>query len=150
LSLIAGIAAKRALGDVVGLKWPNDLVINDLKIGGILVEQSEGVAVVGMGLNLWWAEPPEGMGALFAEDPGPGRHSEIGALWAAELLGLISEEGWPVDEYRRACVTLGRDIAWEPAGSGKAIDVAGTGALLVAVGQDVIEIHSGAVHHVRG
>jgi BirA family biotin operon repressor/biotin-[acetyl-CoA-carboxylase] ligase len=147
---MAGVAAKRALGDVVGLKWPNDLVINDLKIGGILVEQSDGVAVVGMGLNLWWAEPPEGVTALLTGDPGPGRHAEIGALWAAELLGLLSGDGWPVDEYRQACVTLGRDIAWEPEGSGKAIDVADTGALLVAVGPDVIEIRSGAVHHIRG
>ncbi len=150
LSLMAGVAARRALGGSVGLKWPNDLEIDDRKVGGILVEQTDGLAVLGMGLNLWWPEPPEGMGALFDEDPGPQRHLEIGAVWAAELLGLLEADGWPIDEYREGCVTLGREIVWEPRGSGKAIDVAESGALLVTVGDDVVEVHSGAVRHVRG
>ena len=27
---------------------------------------------------------------------------EIGALWAAELLGLMTAEAWPIDEYRES------------------------------------------------
>ncbi len=150
LSLMAGVAAKRAIGEPVGLKWPNDLEIEGLKVGGILVEQSGGVAVAGLGVNLWWPERPEGMGALVDEDPGPNRHAEIGALWAAELLDLLSGVGWPIDEYRESCVTLGRSIVWEPAGSGKAADVAQSGALMVQVGAEIVEIRSGAVRHVRG
>jgi BirA family biotin operon repressor/biotin-[acetyl-CoA-carboxylase] ligase len=150
LSLVAGVAARRALGAAVGLKWPNDLEIDGLKVGGILVEQSEGVAVIGMGVNLWWPDPPEGMGAVGDEDPGPHRHIEVGALWAAELLALMGADRWPIDEYRGSCLTLGREIVWEPEGSGKAIDVADSGALLVQVGQEIVEIRSGAVRHVRG
>jgi BirA family biotin operon repressor/biotin-[acetyl-CoA-carboxylase] ligase len=149
LSLTAGVAARRALGEVVGLKWPNDLEIGDAKIGGILVEQSDDVVVAGMGLNLWWPDPPEGIGALHGEDPGLERHAEIGALWAAELLSLLRVEGWPIDEYRQACVTLGREISWEPDGSGRALDVSEAGALLIEDVAGRREIHSGAVRHVR-
>jgi BirA family biotin operon repressor/biotin-[acetyl-CoA-carboxylase] ligase len=150
LSLIAGVAAKRALDASVALKWPNDLEVDYLKIGGILVEQSDGVAVIGMGLNLWWPEPPDGVGALLDENPGPRRHVELGALWAIELQSLISADGWPIDEYRDCCATLGREIVWEPGGSGKAIDVGEDGALLVEVEGEIVEVHSGAVRHVRG
>lgn len=34
------------------LKWPNDLIINDKKVGGILVENRSGVTLAGIGINL--------------------------------------------------------------------------------------------------
>lgn len=61
LSLVAGVAAVRALADCgvegVGLKWPNDLVARGHKLGGILVELGGDAtgpchAVIGIGLNL--------------------------------------------------------------------------------------------------
>lgn len=60
LSLGVGLAVVRALAacDVPGvtLKWPNDILFNDAKLGGILVELSGDAdlarAVVGIGLNL--------------------------------------------------------------------------------------------------
>jgi BirA family biotin operon repressor/biotin-[acetyl-CoA-carboxylase] ligase len=148
ISLMAGIAAGRALPNV-GLKWPNDLEWEAGKVGGILVERTGEVVVVGLGLNLWWPTPPEGFSALYVHDPGPGRHREIGAWWAAELLAMLRGTGWPSDEYRDRCTTLGRDVTWEPDGSGRAVDVAESGALVVEAGSALIEIHSGAVRQVR-
>lgn len=61
LSLVAGIAvteALRELGvDEAGLKWPNDVVVGDRKLGGVLIEgggEHGGPvrAVIGMGLNV--------------------------------------------------------------------------------------------------
>src|SRR5690606_6599169 len=61
LSLVAGVAAVRALADCgiagVGLKWPNDLYAQGRKLGGILVELGGDAtgpchAVIGIGLNL--------------------------------------------------------------------------------------------------
>lgn len=61
LSLAIGVAVLRALEDVgidgAGLKWPNDVLVGDAKLAGILVElsgeyQGPCVAVVGVGLNL--------------------------------------------------------------------------------------------------
>lgn len=60
LSLAVGVALHRALTSCgakgIGLKWPNDLLLGDAKLGGILVElQSERqrmLSVIGIGLNL--------------------------------------------------------------------------------------------------
>jgi BirA family biotin operon repressor/biotin-[acetyl-CoA-carboxylase] ligase len=57
LSLAAGIAAAEACGGQVRLKWPNDLLLNGLKIGGILVEVTRTTAICGIGINLSWAPP---------------------------------------------------------------------------------------------
>jgi len=55
LSLAAGIAAAEACGRGVRLKWPNDLLLDSRKVGGILVEASPSRAVCGIGINLSWA-----------------------------------------------------------------------------------------------
>jgi BirA family transcriptional regulator, biotin operon repressor / biotin---[acetyl-CoA-carboxylase] ligase len=60
LSLVAGVAAARALRALgvrrAALKWPNDLVVDGAKLGGILVEtRADGAAaraVIGIGINL--------------------------------------------------------------------------------------------------
>jgi len=60
LSLALGVAASHAIADIgatdIGLKWPNDLVWNDLKLGGILVElrsrrQQGNQVIAGIGIN---------------------------------------------------------------------------------------------------
>jgi BirA family biotin operon repressor/biotin-[acetyl-CoA-carboxylase] ligase len=62
LSLAAGVAAAEACGRGVRLKWPNDLLLEGRKVGGILVEASPARAVCGIGINLTWA--PEGAAQL--------------------------------------------------------------------------------------
>jgi len=56
-----GLAIARALepwaGSALRLKWPNDLLLNDKKLGGILAEATPtntagGVAILGVGINL--------------------------------------------------------------------------------------------------
>ena len=65
LTLAAGLAACRALGEAVRLEWPNDLVAGGVKVGGLLTEAAEGVVAVGLGVNLYWPEPTvAGAGAL--------------------------------------------------------------------------------------
>jgi BirA family transcriptional regulator, biotin operon repressor / biotin---[acetyl-CoA-carboxylase] ligase len=59
LSLVAGVAAARALRTLgvqqAALKWPNDVVVGEAKLGGILVEtRASGcgvLAVIGVGIN---------------------------------------------------------------------------------------------------
>lgn len=61
LTLAAGVAILRALEDVgvddAMLKWPNDIVLNDGKLGGLLTElqptnSDTPVVVIGAGLNI--------------------------------------------------------------------------------------------------
>ena len=149
LSLMAGVAISRSL-DEVKLKWPNDVLVEGEKVGGILVERNDQIVVAGLGLNLYWPEAPSHFGALYQSDPGPDRHGEIGALWAAELMTLIDDEGWPLGEYREECTTIGCDITWEPNGRGRVVDVLESGELAVDTDEGRTSIRSGAVSHVRG
>lgn len=148
LSLVAGLAALRATANT-SLKWPNDVLVDDAKVGGILVERYGDATIIGLGMNLWWHDAPEGTGALFADDPGEEKYAELGALWGAELMELLDAEAWPIDAYRKSCVTLGRDITWDPDGAGRAVDVAVDGALVVETPSGREVIYSGAVRHVR-
>ncbi len=55
ISLRAGIAVAkglRKLGIEAKLRWPNDVMVEGKKIGGILVEVSGDFAIVGVGVNL--------------------------------------------------------------------------------------------------
>lgn len=66
LSLAIGVAARRALAalDVPGvaLKWPNDLLAGESKLGGILVETrlAGGAVAVVAGIGVNWHDAPEG------------------------------------------------------------------------------------------
>jgi BirA family transcriptional regulator, biotin operon repressor / biotin---[acetyl-CoA-carboxylase] ligase len=69
LGFVAGVALARAAGDLgateVGLKWPNDLMSQRAKCGGILVEGvtlggGRAACVVGVGVNC--SQAPKGLG----------------------------------------------------------------------------------------
>lgn len=149
ISLIAGVAAARAIE--CELKWPNDVTRGGLKLGGILVEASDGIVVAGLGLNLWWPNPPSGVGAVYETDPGPSRRVRLARAWADQLLSLVEAgpDRWPRDEYRRHCGTLGQEITWEPDGYGTAVDIDSDGALVVETGSGRTRLPSGVVRHVR-
>ena len=148
LSLMAGVVAAE-ISAGASLKWPNDVMLGEEKVGGILVERSGDTTVVGLGLNLWWPEPPNGFGALFDSDPGEHAYLEIGSLWGAELARMIASDGWPLERYQELCATIGRRITWEPGGEGQAIDVDRDGGLVVRTSDGAEVLYSGAVSHVR-
>ena len=72
LALVTGLAAGETIRDTAGLypsiRWPNDLLLDGKKVGGILTEARDRSVVVGVGINVG-AEPsrlPEGGTSLAA------------------------------------------------------------------------------------
>lgn len=63
LALAAAVAAAQAcesaLGSSVGIKWPNDVVVDARKVAGVLIERRGAVAAVGIGINVLQHEFPE-------------------------------------------------------------------------------------------
>ncbi|WP_353116610.1 biotin--[acetyl-CoA-carboxylase] ligase [Nitratidesulfovibrio sp.] len=53
--------AFNALGVPVRLKWPNDLLLGDAKVGGMLLEEKRGVVLAGIGINVVSAPPPQAL-----------------------------------------------------------------------------------------
>ncbi len=65
LALAVGVAdaAQRLLDRPIGIKWPNDIVVDGRKLAGILVEQSGTLAVAGIGMNVAQTAWPEELAA---------------------------------------------------------------------------------------
>lgn len=130
VTLVSGLAVVDAVAEVCGirpgLKWPNDVVVGDRKLAGLLAEMdgsSETPAVVvGIGLNVNQAAfPPELAETATACNlvVGDGRVVQrvdllVALLRALDMrLALLAGEGGPVQtiaDYRKDCVTLGRVV----------------------------------------
>ena len=126
VGLAAVDAARRVAGVVAVLKWPNDVLVGDEKLAGILAQRAgDGSVVVGMGLNVGWA--PDGAARLGdGIDP------------AAVLRSVLEAyDEMPVDigsRFREVLDTLGRRVRIElPVGElvGTAVDVEPDGRLVV-------------------
>ncbi|HEU5475801.1 MAG TPA: biotin--[acetyl-CoA-carboxylase] ligase [Actinophytocola sp.] len=172
LAVVAGLALVRTAagaGVAAELKWPNDLLAGAGKCAGVLSEAVPGGVVVGIGLNVAAlpAEVPPGPGGLPAtslEQSGAGRLDRTavaGALLAAfaeyetrwrAADGDLAAAGL-LDEYRRACRTLGRRVRVElPDGelTGTATGVDAGGELVVDTdGGTRRTLSAGDVVHLR-
>jgi BirA family biotin operon repressor/biotin-[acetyl-CoA-carboxylase] ligase len=167
IPLAAGLAMTDALDarwpGRFGLKWPNDVLLDERKVCGILVEVSGGVdAVVGAGVNLRQtdAELPvptaislSGAGLTVDDD-------EVDSLLAAYLAGLRRLLATPIDavalrdRITARCVTLGRRVRVQlpdaPDLEGTAVGIDPTGRLVVQPEEaPVVALAVGDVIHVR-
>lgn len=104
LAIITGVGAARglnALGIPAAIKWPNDLMVADRKVGGILVETVGDAVVIGIGVNCQVPEtafPPElraRAGSLDALGYAPPREDVLVALVEgfSEALGRVVAGG---------------------------------------------------------
>jgi BirA family biotin operon repressor/biotin-[acetyl-CoA-carboxylase] ligase len=157
LPLVAGVAvarALRALGVQAALKWPNDLVVGEAKLGGILVESRAGVAVIGVGINcrrVAGLEAQLGRRVAFLEMPE--RNLVIGRL-GAELLDALQEfeaQGFAAlrGQWQAMDAHAGRRLRVRLADgtrmSGLSQGISEDGALRVLTRKGVREVRSGRV-----
>jgi BirA family biotin operon repressor/biotin-[acetyl-CoA-carboxylase] ligase len=140
------IAAALALADAVArvagftpaLKWPNDLVVGDRKLAGLLAEQAVDALVVGAGCNVQWDSFPADLASTATScNAEAGRPVDRDALLDAFLdaldARLASLDGVPGD-YRARLATLGRRVRAVQADGelvGVAVDVRDSGALVL-------------------
>ncbi|HSR25013.1 MAG TPA: biotin--[acetyl-CoA-carboxylase] ligase [Candidatus Eisenbacteria bacterium] len=126
--LAAGVAAARACGDAVRLKWPNDLLLDGRKLGGIIIERTGHTCVVGTGINLHWAPP--GAAAL-----GVDRDELLGRM-ATEMTRWFAATAQEVrSRWRERSDTLGRLVRVQLSDEtfeGMAEDIGPDGTLIVA------------------
>jgi BirA family biotin operon repressor/biotin-[acetyl-CoA-carboxylase] ligase len=160
LSLRVGVAVAKAIEDAgsglrLAIKWPNDLILDDRKLGGILCEarwQGEALAwiVVGIGLNVANRIPPElAAGATRLADRLPAMGPEALELPVSASLRALDPAGERLDPAELAALRArdwlrGRRLLAPVAGRSEGI--AADGALLVrdAAGA-VCEVRAGSV-----
>lgn len=144
------------------LKWPNDLVVGDRKLAGLLAEVAgTGAIVIGMGLNVDWDSFPADLEEIATACNREGRAAPRDELLVTWLVGLdrhlrVLEEAGPAamhSEQIAASATLGRRVRVERARDilvGDAVELTELGHLVVRTGDGVGHVVSaGDVVHLR-
>lgn len=161
LTLLAGISVHEALHAldpqvVVGIKWPNDLLIGEKKFVGMIAQATSKGVVLGIGINVGMTKdelPVDNATSLAIEE-----FAELDRnLILAAIINHfeINLEMWENDksflnEYRSTSVTLGREVEVTlPGGemfNSRALDISHSGGLILENGR---EITVGDVVHLR-
>jgi BirA family transcriptional regulator, biotin operon repressor / biotin---[acetyl-CoA-carboxylase] ligase len=141
--MAAAVALAGAVDQVAGvpamLKWPNDLVVADRKLAGLLAERDGDALVVGAGCNVNWERFPDDLAGSATscnlEAGHPVARDELLVAFLDGFAAVLEQGGGVVDEYRARLATLGRRVRVEPVRGdpllGTAVDVNDDGALVV-------------------
>jgi BirA family biotin operon repressor/biotin-[acetyl-CoA-carboxylase] ligase len=172
LGLAAGVGVARALqaptSGAVRLKWPNDVLLEDRKLAGILAEAEthDGqirFVILGVGLNL---DPgPEGFPPEIADQAAALSEAHSGSVDPATLMAtLLGEMETAIDmaqsepeALRQAWLaltdTIGREVRAEMGGesrTGRAVDIDLDGSLVIEVADgSQSRVRVGEVVHLR-
>jgi BirA family biotin operon repressor/biotin-[acetyl-CoA-carboxylase] ligase len=166
LPLLAGLAIAEATSEManidVALKWPNDLLIGDKKVGGILVERHGHAVVVGVGINVTTTQDElpvaEATSLTLAGAAVSDRESLLRAVLRAIGARYAEWQSSPDDSalasaYTDRCRTIESDVTVTmPDGStlsGPAARVDEHGRLVVVTDDGEHAVRSGDVMHVR-
>jgi BirA family biotin operon repressor/biotin-[acetyl-CoA-carboxylase] ligase len=136
---IVGLAARAACATLaniaVDMKWPNDLLVGDRKLAGILAQGGDGFIVVGIGLNVAWSP----LDAICLRDASGNAGLEPLDVLMRMLVEIDRLEALSVVDLHREYVsslsTIGREVRIERIDGafveGRAVDVDDDGRLVV-------------------
>jgi BirA family biotin operon repressor/biotin-[acetyl-CoA-carboxylase] ligase len=179
LPLLAGLAMARAVGQFipaseVAVKWPNDVLVNEQKISGILSELLPDLSgvVIGAGINIRQNQdelPIETATSLALERAKHGETSELSndkilAAYLTELRTLYSRfvdaEGDAVasglrEEVAERCGSIGRRVRaimpgdQEVTGNGVGLDETGRILIQPDGARELFAVSAGDIVHLR-
>ncbi|HEX9248611.1 MAG TPA: biotin--[acetyl-CoA-carboxylase] ligase [Gemmatimonadaceae bacterium] len=152
LSLRVGLAAAEALdrfaSEPIRLKWPNDLYVDEKKLGGILVEarwreQAVEYVAIGLGVNV---KVPRNVASAAGLEEGTDRLDILGelvpgVLAASRATGALKAD--EMEEFDARDLARGRKCI-QPA-VGRVAGITATGELIVALADSVSSFRSGSL-----
>ena len=172
LPLIAGLSMVDAIASLPGsvradVKWPNDVLIHERKVCGILCEllpDASGV-VVGSGVNVLQNQdelPVENATSLKIAGTHIGEVDELLYAYLRQLQRNIAEfeslagelDGSELlDRIKAACTTISRDVRVvlpnDKEFFGVAVDIDGLGRLVVRGSSETLAVSAGDIIHLR-
>lgn len=145
LSLAAGLAVAESVEKFVPLaeiKWPNDVLVNGMKIAGILVEAGKDFVIVGIGININSVNFPNGLAATsLALETGGEIERPLVLLEVVKRLSVLAErlgQGFEetMEGVRQRCWLTGKRVRFTASGvvkTGVVKGLASGGELLVEI-----------------
>lgn len=158
-SRIVALAARAACLSIasatVAVKWPNDLIIDNAKLGGLLAVASprERFVVVGIGLNVGWA-PPDAVALASVASQTPSPLALLAAMLAEIDVRRALSDAQLREEHKSVLSTLGSRVRIQlregEAITGLAVDLDESSRLVVLDDTEVRHvIDVGDVIHLR-
>ena len=181
IPLMAGAAIAQAIEETtainIHLKWPNDILVNAQKVGGILCESfkrdsTETCVVIGFGINVNLSESaiPKDLKSIATSLHIHARHLIDRYQLLQSIISSI-EQGWEGltsqgpqgchQAYNPRCSTLGEQVQVQfPDGKtieGIAQSIGKQGQLQIIPSPSgrheqsakIVDVHSGDIHHIR-
>ena len=169
LPLLTGVAVRDAVAEVsavdAGLKWPNDVLVGEKKLAGILAEVAapQPVVILGIGLNVTMSDAEAPSSSATSLSLLGARHHDRNDLATAILRHLGERiahwcKAGGADEminadYRRHSVTLGREVTATLPGDrrleGAATDIDHLGRLTIVSAGESVTVAAGDIEHLR-
>jgi BirA family transcriptional regulator, biotin operon repressor / biotin---[acetyl-CoA-carboxylase] ligase len=160
--LVAGYAVASALGRFATLKWPNDVMIGEQKVCGILVERVNTrppMVVIGIGINVDQTadELPVPTATSLALAGHPADRTELFGRVVGSLrmwLGRFAQHPQTfMEQYRGLSASLERDVRVDLPGEqtveGRVADFDEHGRMLLETANGPVTLSAGDVVHVR-
>jgi BirA family biotin operon repressor/biotin-[acetyl-CoA-carboxylase] ligase len=163
IALLTALSITEALTDLdrnitLSIKWPNDILVNDKKVAGLLCQGENDGVIVGVGLNVGMQEtelPVPTATSLYLEKFSQLDRNEI----LKRILRSFNEnfEAWHeqgsapfISQYENLCSSLNRDIQiiW-PAGDSQATQATGISIRGELILNDGVLVNSADVLHLR-
>tara|TARA_B100001996_G_C18458814_1_gene515253 strand:+ start:50 stop:706 length:657 start_codon:yes stop_codon:yes gene_type:complete len=151
IPLVAGFAFVKVFQDIdLTLKWPNDIIFNEKKVGGILVQKVEDKICIGMGVNYFWETPSvPNAGSIFNTHQDDTKLKDDAENWAKQLEGMLKNNNFDLDEYKSRLQTIGKLVEY-PEGRGWAEDINEDGSLQIkTVDEKIINLTSPLITEVN-
>ena len=117
LSLVIGVICKKGIEKFINnndieLKWPNDILYNNKKVGGILVEKEvikeSTRTIIGIGINLNIKKEESWWGDLSKYELETKRNKLINLI-ISEIIKLDRHYDW-IDTWRNGCAHLNKEV----------------------------------------
>lgn len=148
VTTLCAVAVRRAILQLTGMpadiKWVNDLLLDGKKVCGILCESAFSGSkplgmIAGIGVNVYGSNFPQELCSIArslypAHTRSPISMEALAASIRTEILSGLSRLPAHMDEYRRHCITLNKEVFWLENGEkhwGYALDTDDEGALII-------------------
>ena len=160
ISFLAAMAMheviSKDLEEVATLKWPNDILIGDKKVAGLLAQQTDRGVIVGIGINVEMSEGelpvPTATSLAMCRSNNLNRNQLL-----SEFLNRFEStfQEWDsgtdfLEQYRQISSTIGSQVRVDVVGrdsiEGEAVAISAQGALILGTG---FEVNVGDVVHLR-
>jgi len=164
MSIAAGVAVCETFhinGIILGIKWPNDILLNGKKVAGILTEIVDDTVILGIGINLNINKFPDELdgsaSSIFLETK-----KHLDKKMICDLLYKQLDECYLMlknnmvfgllTKWRHYTVLLGKEVIVEMGDrklSGKVLDIDNNGALVIMCSNDRVQYIIGGICHMK-